>query len=178
MSLAVTVAAGVLLAAAKKTTTTSSGSATFLIVLVLIALAGYFLFLRPQQQKARRQRALQSEIEVGDEVLTVGGIVGTVLAIDTQRVTILTGVDADGSPVPGQPPTRMVLVRNAIARKIEPVVEPTQDESEEPGSVNGVHPGYGGVPEDDDHAGDGVESPESSKDADGGDAEASDGGKQ
>ena len=53
-------AAGVVLAATSKKTT-SGGSATFLIVLVLIGLVGYFLFLRPQQQKARKQKALQSD---------------------------------------------------------------------------------------------------------------------
>ncbi len=141
-------AAGVVLAATSKKTT-SGGSATFLIVLVLLGLAGYFLFLRPQQQKARKQKALQSDIGVGDEVLTVGGIVGTVLSIDSERVTILTGMDADGSSG-GEPPTRMVLVRNAIARKIEPVAAPAEDA---PGASSG-HPGYGGQPEAD-HAGSG-----------------------
>ncbi|MGO9455488.1 MAG: preprotein translocase subunit YajC [Acidimicrobiales bacterium] len=141
-------AAGVVLAASSKKTT-SGGSATFLIVLVLLGLAGYFLFLRPQQQKARKQKALQSDIGVGDEVLTVGGIVGTVLSIDSERVTILTGMDRDGSSG-GEPPTRMVLVRNAIARKIEPAASPAEDATE----PSGGHPGYGGLPEAD-HAGSG-----------------------
>ena len=104
---------------ATTTKKTSGGSATFLIILVLLGLAGYFLFLRPQQQKARKQKSLQTEIGVGDEILTVGGIVGTVVSIDSERVTILTGADP-GDARPGQPATRMVLVRNAIARKIEP----------------------------------------------------------
>jgi preprotein translocase subunit YajC len=129
----------------------SGGSATFLIILVLLGLGGYFVFLRPQQQKRKRQMAMQSEIGVGDEVLTVGGIVGTVLSIDSQRVTILTGVDPAGGNG-GGPPTRVVLVRNAIARKIEPVVAADEDEGAE-----GGHPGYGGVPESDGGADDGAE---------------------
>jgi preprotein translocase subunit YajC len=109
---------------------------------------GYFLLLRPQQQKARRQRESQSQIAVGDEVVTVGGIVGTVIEIDSERATIITGADADG---PGQP-TRVVLVRNAIARKIESPVAPEGTGGVAGSSTNGTssttHPGYGGVPDD------------------------------
>jgi preprotein translocase subunit YajC len=108
----------VLLVAATK----SSGSSTFIIFLVLIALVGYFLLLRPQQQKAKRQRAQQSNIAVGDEVVTVGGIVGRVIALDADRVTLLSGEDTVGFPAVGNEPTRLVLVRNAVARKVEPTV--------------------------------------------------------
>ena len=103
--------------------TKSSGSSyTFIIFIVVIGAAGYFLLLRPQQQKAKRQRAAQSEISVGDEVVTIGGIVGTVLDIDNERATIITGVeDGDEGGAPGQP-TRIVLLRQAISRKVEPVV--------------------------------------------------------
>lgn len=113
-----------LAAAAKKTTTSSSsGSATFIIFLVLIALVAYFLLIRPQKQKQRRQREQQSNIGVGDAILTVGGIVGKVIAMDAEHVTILSGEDTVGFPAVGNEPTRLVLVRNAIARKIEPRVD-------------------------------------------------------
>jgi len=121
---------GSLLAAAKSSSksTSSSGSFTFILFLVVIGLAGYFLLLRPQQQRARRQRANQSEIAVGDEILTIGGIVGTVLELDAERVTIVTGAQfSEEAGEPGIAATRMVLVRNAVARKIEPKSEPSQD---------------------------------------------------
>jgi preprotein translocase YajC subunit len=140
------VLAAALVAATSKSS--SGSSVTFVIFLVVIGVVGYFFLLRPQQQKARRQREAQSEISVGDEVVTVGGIVGTVIEIDSERATIITGADADG---PGQP-TRVVLVRNAIARKIE---SPVASEGTGGGgsSTNGTssatpHPGYGGVPDD------------------------------
>jgi len=129
MSVTLALAATPVLAAAKASTKSSgSGSFTFILFLVVIGLAGYFLLLRPQQQRARRQRSNQSQIAVGDEILTIGGIVGTVLELDAERVTIVTGVDLSGEGGPGGVlPTRMVLVRNAIARKLEPVVMPSQD---------------------------------------------------
>jgi preprotein translocase YajC subunit len=101
----------------------SSSSAGFLLVLVVIVFAGYFLFLRPQQQKQRRAREQTTSIEVGDEILTVGGIVGRVIDMTDDRITILTGEGPDGAE--GQP-TRLLLVRQAIARKIEPVVVPDE----------------------------------------------------
>jgi len=111
-----------LLAASSGKTTSSSGGTTFIIFLVLIALVGYFLLIRPQKQKQRRQREQQQTVGVGEEVLTVGGIVGRVVAVDADRVTIVSGGDTVGFPAAGSEPTRLVLVRNAISRRIEPLV--------------------------------------------------------
>lgn len=97
-------------------TKSSSSSVTFLLFIVLIIGALYLLFLRPQQQRARKQREMMSAIDVGDEVLTVGGIVGRVLFIDGDRVTIETG---DGGGQYEAPGTRLVLLRSAISRKLE-----------------------------------------------------------
>lgn len=125
--------------------TSSGSSVTFVIFLVVIGVIGYFFLLRPQQQKARRQRQQASEIAVGDEILTVGGIVGRVVELDSERVTVVSGGEVAGAATNGSQPTRLVLVRNAIARKIEPppdVAVPSSDF--EAGSAdrevgNGVH---------------------------------------
>ena len=104
------------------TTSKSSGSSVFLIVLVGIVGAVYFLFLRPQQQRQKQQRAQRSQAEVGDEVLTVGGIVGRVVEVTDDHVTIVTGEETGLGDPSGSIPTRIVLVKQGIARKIEPVV--------------------------------------------------------
>ncbi len=122
-------------------TKSSSSSTTFIVFLVLIALVGYFLLIRPQRQKQRRQREQQSAISVGDEVLTVGGIVGKVTAIDADRVTILTGGDTVGFAAAGSEPTRLVLVRNAIARKIEPPLPDVSSEADDEGEGSEVADG-------------------------------------
>ncbi len=144
-----------LLAASSSKSTSSSGSTTFIVFLVLIALVGYFLLIRPQKQKQRRQREQQSAIGVGDEVVTVGGIVGKVIAVDADRVTILSGGDTVGFPALGNEPTRLVLVRNAIARKIEPAYPETPsdvpdddidpDGTDGPQSFNGHLNGHDGA---------------------------------
>ena len=63
-----------------------------LLPLLAIGVLGYFFFIRPQQRKAQAARQAQgSGIEVGDEVQTVGGVIGTVLEIHGDRYTLLTG---------------------------------------------------------------------------------------
>ena len=54
-----------------------------------IGLLGYFFFIRPQQRKAQAARQSQgSGFEVGDEVQTVGGVIGTVLEVHGDRYTL------------------------------------------------------------------------------------------
>ena len=94
----------------------------------MVALAGYFLFLKPQQRKAKAARANQgSGYMVGDEVQTIGGVVGTILEIHGDRYTLLTGSTGNDGNLDGAQPTRIVFVRQAIARKLDPVVMPDPD---------------------------------------------------
>jgi len=100
----------------------SSNPLITLLPLLAIGVLGYFFFIRPQQRKSQAAReAKSSGIEVGDEIQTVGGIVGTVLEIHGDRYTIITGALGDDGNLDGPQPTRIVLVRQAIARKIEPI---------------------------------------------------------
>ena len=64
---------------------------------------------------------------------TVGGVIGTVLEVHGDRYTLLTGALGDDGNLDGPQPTRIVFVRQAIAKKIEPIEdvrvddEPVQD---------------------------------------------------
>ena len=113
--------ATVLLGATTKTK--SSGSATFLIFIVIVVAALYFLFLRPNQQKAKKQRADNASINVGDRVVSIGGIVGRIEEMHNDRVVLLTGnPDSEGDA--DEQPTRLVMLRSAIARKVDPASVP------------------------------------------------------
>jgi preprotein translocase YajC subunit len=113
-------------------TTKKTNSLVPLIILVVIALAGYFLFLKPQQAKARAARANQGTgYMVGDEVQTIGGVVGTILEIHGDRYTLLTGSTGNDGNLDGPQPTRIVFVRQAIARKLEPVADVAVDADED-----------------------------------------------
>lgn len=53
-----------------------------LIIFMLIPLAMYFLLIRPQRRRQREAVALQSAIEVGDEVMTTSGVYGFITSFD------------------------------------------------------------------------------------------------
>jgi preprotein translocase subunit YajC len=128
---------------AATTTTKKSSSPAFLIILVVVVGALYFLFLRPQQQKARKARQQGAAYEVGDEVVTVGGVVGTVISMEDDRVTLVTGDNEVPGVLSDDPATRIVFLRQAISRKLEPPVADDEDDE-----ATGLH--YG-LPEDDEH---------------------------
>jgi preprotein translocase subunit YajC len=81
-----------------------SGLLTFLPIILLVA-AMYFLMIRPQSKRRREAQEMQSRLGPGDEVQTVGGLYGTVVATDDESVTIEA---ADG--------VELRYARGAVAR--------------------------------------------------------------
>lgn len=77
--------------------TTASGSSTggfdwsFLIILGVGILAIYFFVLRPQKKQEKETQSLRDNLEVGDEVTTIGGIIGLVVSIKDDTCVIETG---------------------------------------------------------------------------------------
>ena len=55
----------------------------------------YFMIMRPQQQQAKKRQELLSSLSAGQEVVTVGGIHGTIVAIDdtTARLRVAPNVE-------------------------------------------------------------------------------------
>ena len=56
--------------------------------LVLIVVIFYFLLMRPQMQRQKRHKQMLSELEKGDHVVTNGGMIGTVVALTKEVVTL------------------------------------------------------------------------------------------
>jgi preprotein translocase subunit YajC len=90
--------------------------------LILMGGVFYFLLIRPQQKRARAQRALINSIQVGDEVMTTGGIFGTIREIDDDEGTIEVEI---------APGTRIRMVRSGIARRLTEDDEDYEDGSED-----------------------------------------------
>jgi preprotein translocase subunit YajC len=126
------------LAASSSSKSSSTNPLVTLLPLLAIGVLGYFFFIKPQQRKAQAARAAQnSAIEVGDEVQTVGGVIGTVLEIHGDRYTLLTGALGDDGNLDGPQPTRIVFVRQAIAKKIDRIDD---IRIEDAGPVDDVRP--------------------------------------
>jgi preprotein translocase subunit YajC len=63
------------------------GIMSFLPLLALIAVF-YFLILRPQSKRAKEQKSMMSALQRGDEVVTAGGAIGTVIKVYEQYVGV------------------------------------------------------------------------------------------
>src|SRR5512137_800609 len=64
---------------------------SMLVPLALMGLVFYFLMIRPQQKQAREHKKLLSELKKGDEVVTQGGLIGTVFQVEDRTVTLDVG---------------------------------------------------------------------------------------
>jgi preprotein translocase subunit YajC len=62
-------------------------SANLIFILFLFAIL-YFLMWRPQQRRIRAMQALQSSLQLGDEIVTTAGFLGTIRRFDGEVVTI------------------------------------------------------------------------------------------
>lgn len=71
------------------------GSYTILIVYVLIFAAMYFFMIRPNSKKKKQEEELKKNINVGDDITTIGGICGKVVAVrdEEEEIIIETGAD-------------------------------------------------------------------------------------
>ena len=59
-----------------------------LLMIVLLFGVMYFMMIRPQQKRRREAAQMQSELGIGDEVVTIGGLYGTVAGVDDETVTL------------------------------------------------------------------------------------------
>ena len=66
-----------------------------LFFMLIIFAAFYFLLIRPQQKKQKAHAALVSALSTGDEVLTIGGILGTVTAVSEHYASVKIADDVE-----------------------------------------------------------------------------------
>jgi preprotein translocase subunit YajC len=99
-------------------------------MIVLLFGVMYFMMIRPQQKRRRQAEQMQSSIGPGDEVVTIGGLYGTIVEADDETVTmeISPGVHAK-------------YARPAIARVVsraESEEEEYEEEAEESAETEDV----------------------------------------
>ena len=64
---------------------------SMIIPLAIVFVLMYFLMIRPQKKKEKETKNMQSNIQIGDEIVTIGGIVGLVVRKGEDNVVIETG---------------------------------------------------------------------------------------
>lgn len=75
------------------------------VPLVLMIVVFYFLLIRPEKKRAKKMKEMLDNLQVADEVVTTGGIIGRVLSLKEDTVLIETGSDR----------TRIRVLRSSIA---------------------------------------------------------------
>ncbi|MCD8005664.1 MAG: preprotein translocase subunit YajC [Oscillospiraceae bacterium] len=82
-----------LLTSDTSTTTTTTMGWSSIIWMVVILVAFYFILIRPQRKKDKQDAEMRKNLQLGDEVVTAGGIVGIICKIEEETVVIETGGD-------------------------------------------------------------------------------------
>jgi preprotein translocase subunit YajC len=61
---------------------------SFVVPMIFMVVIFYFLLIRPQQKKAKEHKALLDNLKRGDRIITSGGMIGTIVNIDDQIVSV------------------------------------------------------------------------------------------
>ena len=64
-----------------------------IIMLVVMLVVFYFMLIRPENKRKKEAQKMRDELAVGDEITTIGGIVGTICAVKENTIVIETGAD-------------------------------------------------------------------------------------
>ena len=71
----------------------AGGSASMIIMLLLFFVLMWFFMIRPAKKKQKKIEAMRNALSVGDEIVTIGGVMGTIVHITEDDVTIETSED-------------------------------------------------------------------------------------
>ena len=92
------------------------GMSMILMIVVMIAIF-YFLLIRPENKKKKAAAKMRSELAVGDEIITIGGVVGTICAVKENTIVIETSADR----------VRIEFTKWAVSTKGSPASESASD---------------------------------------------------
>jgi preprotein translocase subunit YajC len=66
----------------------ASGGSGFFLIIIVAFLVLWLIVVRPQRRRQSQQRQMLGDLRVGDEILTAGGIYGTISRLDEDEVTV------------------------------------------------------------------------------------------
>ncbi len=77
-----------------------------LIMLAVVFVVFYFFGIRPQKKQEKEQATMRNNLQVGDEITTIGGIIGKVVSIKDETCVIETSRDG----------TKIRILKSSVAR--------------------------------------------------------------
>ncbi len=97
-------------------TADATGSLLMMIPLILIFVAMYFFMIRPQRKQEKEANKMRDELTVGDEITTIGGIIGKIVSIKDETLVLETTKDR----------THIRILKSAVSR-VDVKAEDAQD---------------------------------------------------
>ena len=91
-------------------------SAGLILIMAVVLVGMYFLVLRPQKKQEKEINDMRNNLQVGDEITTIGGIIGKIVSIKEETVMIETGHDR----------TKIRILKSAV-RNVDVRAEDAQD---------------------------------------------------
>lgn len=89
------------------------GSIVPMIVMMAVLFGGmYFLMIRPQKKQQKKEQEMRDSTQVGDEITTIGGIMGRVVTVKEDSLIIETGADRNKMKI-----TRWAIQTNNTANE-------------------------------------------------------------
>lgn len=83
---------------------------SMIVMMVVVIAVFYFLTIRPENKRKKEMQKMLSELAVGDQVTTIGGIKGTICAVKEDTVVLESGADR----------VRIEMTKSAIGSKENP----------------------------------------------------------
>ena len=84
------------------------GSLISLGMLVLLIVIMYFLMIRPQRKQQKAEAKMRSELQIGDEIITIGGIYGRIVSLKDDSIVIESSGDR----------SKLQVTRTAVAQNL------------------------------------------------------------
>lgn len=89
-------------------TANGMGSLISLGMLVLLIVIMYFLMIRPQRKQQKAEAKMRSELQIGDEIITIGGIYGRIVSLKDDSIVIESSGDR----------SKLQVTRTAVAQNL------------------------------------------------------------
>ncbi|MCL2494340.1 MAG: preprotein translocase subunit YajC [Oscillospiraceae bacterium] len=85
---------------------TAQGGSPTTMVIMIVGMLGvmYFTMIRPQRKRQKEEQAMRDNLSIGDEITTIGGIMGRVVTVKEDSIIIETGADR----------TKLRIIRTAV----------------------------------------------------------------
>ena len=71
----------------------AGGGWSMIIMIVLMIVVFYFFLIRPENKKKKAAEEMRSSLSVGDQITTIGGIIGRIVAVKGESIVFETGED-------------------------------------------------------------------------------------